>query len=274
MSLLQAILLGIIQGLTEFLPISSSGHLVLVPYLLGWNIPPEQAFIFDVLVQIGTLLAVIVYFWKDLVAIVVGFVRALIHLKPFENPEARLGWYLILATIPAGLFGVTIKKTVEAAFNSPVATAIFLFVTAGLLFLAELVGKRTRPLESLGWLDALIIGLFQAVSIFPGVSRSGSTITGGMIRNFERPAAARFSFLMSVPVMLAAGLLESIDLVKSPELSAFLPVVLVGMAVAAVVGYFAIRWLLSYLMRHSLRVFAIYCIVLGAITIIVSYVRG
>lgn len=274
MSLLQAILLGIVQGLTEFLPISSSAHLVLVPFLLGWKIPENQAFIFNVLVQDGTLLAVIIYFWKDLIAIISGFLRALFRGKPFEDANARMGWYLILATIPAGLFGLAIKKTVEAAFASAVATALFLLVTAGLLFLAEWIGKRTRTLESFNWLDALWMGLFQAISIFPGVSRSGSTITGGLIRNLDRPSAARFAFLMSIPVMLAAGLLESLDLVKSPDLVSQIPNVAAGFIAAAIVGYFAIRWLIGYLMRHSLKVFAIYCIVFSALTLIVAYVRG
>lgn len=274
MSLLQAILLGIIQGITEFLPISSSAHLVLVPFLLGWKLPAEQAFTFDVLVQDGTLLAVIIYYWKDLMSIAVSFVRSLLRGKPFSEPDARLGWYLILATVPAGLFGLLIKKQVEAAFASPAATGIFLFVTAGMLFLGETIGKRCRSLDSINWLDALIIGVFQAFSIFPGVSRSGATLTGGMQRNFDRPSAARFAFLMSIPVMVAAGLLETLDLLKSPELGSFLPVVALGTLVAAVVGYFAIRWLISYLMRHSLKVFAYYCIALGIVTLVVTYVRA
>ena len=168
MTLIQAIILGIIQGLTEFLPISSSAHLVIVPYLFGWQINPQVAFTFDVLVQNGTLVAVIIYFWKDLWGILKAFITGLLRRKPFEDPQARMGWYLILATIPAGIFGLLVKPSVEAAFGSVVATAAFLFVTTALLLAAELIGKRTRSLESFNWRDALVMGLFQALSIFPG----------------------------------------------------------------------------------------------------------
>lgn len=274
MSLLQAIILGIIQGLTEFLPVSSSAHLVLTPYFLGWKLPEEEAFIFNVLVQNGTLLAVIVYFWRDLTAIATGFVRGLLSGKPFGNEHARMGWYLILATIPAGLFGLLFKDVIEAAFSSALMTAVFLFVTAGLLLLVEYIGKRKRSLAELNWKDALVIGGFQMISVFPGVSRSGSTIAGGMARNLDRPSAARFAFLMSIPVMLAAGLLETVSLAQSPDVGRLLPVVLAGFLTAAVVGYFAIRWLIGYLMRHSLKAFAVYCLALGAVTLVVALIRG
>jgi undecaprenyl-diphosphatase len=274
MTLLQSILLGIVQGLTEFIPVSSSAHLVIVPYLLNWKIPPQQAFIFDVLVQVATLVAIFVYFWKDLVEIVRAVIQGLLHKKPFGDPQARLGWFLLLATIPAGLLGLLLKNAVESAFNSPRATALCLFVTAGLLVIAERIGKRSRPLDDLNWKDALWIGLFQAIAIFPGVSRSGATITGGMTRDFQRPAAARFAFLMSIPVMLAAGALASIDMLKLPNFSENFIVFLPGFIVAAIVGYLAIRWLLRYLVQHTLYDFAIYCVSLGLITLIVSFIRG
>ncbi len=272
MSLLEAIILGIIQGLTEFLPISSSAHLVLVPFLLGWEIPEEQVFPFGVLVQLGTLLAVILYFRKDLWEIIKAFVQGLLSRKPFADHNSRLGWYLILATIPAGLIGLLVKDLVEAAFNSPAATGFFLLLTAGLLFLAERIGKRDRPLEAITWKDALAMGGAQILSIFPGVSRSGSTMAGGLSRHLERPAAARFSFLMSIPVMLAAGILAGTDLMEMSNLGSFLPALAAGFIAAAVVGYASIHWLLSYLVRHSLRAFAIYCIILAAVTLIVFYV--
>lgn len=272
MNILHGIFLGIVQGLTEFLPISSSAHLVLVPYLLGWQFPEEQVFPFGVLVQMGTLVAVIIYFWNDLWRIARCWVEGLVHRKPFASFESRLGWYLILATIPAGLLGLLIKDQVEAAFNSPVFTAVSLFITAGLLILAERVGQRSRDLGSMKWQDALLMGVFQAASIFPGVSRSGSTMTGGMLRNLDRPAAARFSFLMSIPVMVAAGLLSVLDLGDVPNLGQFAPVIIAGVITAAVVGYLSIRWLLSYLTRHSLSTFSIYCVILGAVVIGSAYV--
>lgn len=273
MSLLQSIILGIVQGLTEFLPISSSAHLVLVPYWFNWNIPADQVFSFDVLVQLGTLLAVIIYFWKDLWQIIRAWMQALLQKSPFATQEARLGWFLILASIPAALAGVTIKDLVETAFGSPVATAVFLFVTALLLMLAEWLGKRQRTLAEFTWLDALIMGIGQAVALFPGVSRSGATISAGMFRHLDRPAAARFSFMMSVPVMLGAGVLSALDLKNIQNLSSFLPTLLAGFLAAAAVGYLAIHWLLRLLQRHSLYVFAVYCVLVGALTLGVSAIR-
>jgi undecaprenyl-diphosphatase len=266
--------LGIIQGLTEFLPISSSGHLVIVPYLFNWNIPPNQAFVFDVLVQVATLVAVFAYFWRDLGEIAREVIHGIRFRKPFDSQPARLGWQILLATIPAGIIGFFLKDTVEQAFASPLTTAIFLFGTAILLVIAELVGKRNRSLTELTWVDALWVGFFQAVSIFPGISRSGATMTGGMTRNLDRPGAARFSFLMSIPVMLAAGILAAFDLVQTPELVKMLPVFIPGFIVAGVTGYLAIRWLLRYLLRHTFYDFAIYCFIIGLITLVTYLIRG
>ncbi len=273
MTLIQSIILGFIQGLTEFLPVSSSGHLVIVPYLLGWDIPAGDAFVFDVLVQVATLMGVFAYFWKDLLNIASAFLRGLWRRQPFDAPEARLGWFILLATIPAGLFGLAIKDTVEAAFGNPAATALFLLVTAALLVAAERIGARRRSLEELTWQDALWIGFFQALAIFPGVSRSGATIVGGMTRQLERASAARFSFLISIPVMLAAGLLATMDLFKIPNLGAILPVFIPGFLTAAITGYFAIRWLLGFLIRHSLYGFSIYCVLVSSITLTIYLTR-
>lgn len=268
MTLIQAIILGIIQGLTEFLPISSSAHLVIAPFLLGWKIPEQQVFPFDVLVQLGTLLAVIIYFWSDLWAIVRAFFQGLIQRKPFADPLSRQGWLLILASIPAGLAGLLLKDLVDQAFQSVWITGLFLLVTAALLTVAEWAGKRSRSLESLGWLDAVWMGVAQALAIFPGISRSGATMAGGLVRNLNRTAAARFSFLMSIPVMLAAGGVALKDVLDTPGLSSMLPQIGVGFVAAAVVGYLSIRWLLRFVSTHSLRPFAVYCAGLGLLVVI------
>jgi undecaprenyl-diphosphatase len=268
MTIIQAIILGMVQGLTEFLPISSSGHLVLVPHLFGWEIQHEQAFIFDVLVQLGTLLAVIVYFWKDLVGILEAFLRGLIARQPFKDSQARMGWYLILATFPAMVIGWFLKEVVEAAFTSPAVTAGFLLLTAVLLLVAELVGKRDRKLGDVNWIDAVWIGAFQVLALFPGVSRSGATISGGMTRNLGRSVAARFSFLMAVPVMVAAGLLAILDLIRIPDAGLFLLPLLIGFVSAAVTGYLAIRWLLGYLANRSLYIFIIYLVIVSVIILV------
>lgn len=272
MTFLQAFILGIIQGLTEFLPVSSSAHLVLAPYLFGWKIPAAHIFPFDVLVQLGTLAAVILYFWKDLYAVLSAFVAGLIRREPFADPHAKMGWYLILATIPAGLAGLLLKDLVEKAFNSPLAAAWFLYATTLLLLLAEYFGKKIRQLGEITWKDALWIGCFQILAIFPGISRSGSTIAGGMVRHINRRDAGRFSFLMAVPVMLAAGLVSTLDLINIPDLKTFLPVLAVGFITAAIVGYFSIHWLLSFLARKSLAIFAFYCAVLATFVLLMTYV--
>ena len=274
MTILQSIILGIVQGLTEFLPISSSAHLVLTPYLFGWQIPADDAFIFDVLVQLGTLVAVIAYFWADLWAIVKAFLTGIWRKQPFADAQARLGWYIILATLPAVLGGFLIKDMVEAAFDSPIATALFLLVTAALLVAAERVGRRTSQMQAMNWIDAVIIGVFQLLAVFPGVSRSGSTIAGGMFRNLDRTSAARFSFLMSIPAMLGAGVLASIDLARMPNFASQLPTLAAGFVAAAVVGYLSIRWLLGYLTRRPLYIFAIYCVGLCLVILIFAVVRG
>lgn len=263
MTFFQSIVLGIIQGASEFLPISSSGHLVLAPYFFRWNIDPREAFVFDILVQVATLSAVIIYYWKDLVSISKAFITGIVNKKPFDDFNSRLGWYLILTTLPAGTAAVLFRDTFEEAFSDPRSAALFLLVTSLLLIIGELLGKRARKLESLSWPDSLIIGIFQALALFPGISRSGSTITGGLLRKFDRSASARFSFLMAVPVMSAAGLLALIDLFQSPELLTNVPVYLAGFLTSAIVGYFAIRWFIGYLSSQSLFIFAGYCAVLG-----------
>ncbi len=274
MNIIQSIILGIIQGITEFLPISSSAHLVLVPYWLNWNFPKEHIFVFDVLVQGGTTLAVIIYFWRDLVAIVKAVIRGLIIRKPFEDPNARLGWLVVLASIPAGLAGLLIKDLVESAFNSPMITAILLLGTSTLLIAAELLGKKMRNLQEIKTLDAILIGLFQAISIFPGISRSGATISGGLLRKLDRSSAARFSFLMSIPVMVAAMGLGFKDLLDIPDLTSFIPIMAVGIITSAIIGFLSIHWLLGYLKKHSLFGFALYCIGVWLITFIIFLFRG
>jgi len=274
MTLLQSIFLGIIQGLTEFLPISSSAHLVITPYIMNWQIPAQEAFIFDVLVQLGTLLAVIVYFRKDLYLVITGVINGLIHKHPFEEASSRLGWILVLATIPAVIAGLFFKDPIERVFGSPLATGLLLYGTALLLVIAEFVGKRIRQIENISWVDGLVVGLFQVISLLPGISRSGSTISGGMIRNLERPAAARFSFLMSIPVMLGAGTLAIFDLIRLPNFSVQIPTLIAGFITSAVVGYLTIRWLLGYLVTQRLFPFAIYCTVVSTSVILVYFIRS
>ena len=269
MSLLQAFILGIIQGLTEFIPVSSTAHLLIGQKVLG--LPANDAmFSFLVLVQIGTIISLFVYFWKDLISILVDTLKNLGGLRDFPSlpDNAKMGWYIMIATVPALLAGYLLKDAVEALFRLPLLeAAIRLFSAAVLLSLAEWLTQKDRQLDSMSWLDALVVGLFQIIAVFPGASRSGSTISGGMFRGFDRPSAARFAFLMSVPVMLAAGVYEMLDVIHMPGLAEFLPALAVGFITAAIVGWLAVRWLLSFLGKHSLYAFSIYCAVVGIIVL-------
>ncbi len=270
MTIAQAAVLGIVQGLTEFLPVSSSGHLVLVPHLLGWRLPGPEAFVFDVLVQWGTLFAVLAYFRRDLARIAAAMLRDLGQGRPLASQEGRLGWQIALATVPAVVAGLLFKEQIEGAFSSARATGLFLFATAGLLVAAETIGRRARAVEEMDGWDAWWIGCAQVLALLPGVSRSGATIAGGMARQLNREAAARFSFLMSVPVMLGAGVLALRDLAGLESTAAMVPPLMAGFTTALVSGYFAIRWLLGYLMRHSLYGFAAYCLLAGTVAVLTA----
>lgn len=273
MTIWQALILGIIQGITEFLPISSSGHLVITPFLLNWSIPEEYIFPFDVLVQMGTLVAVIIYFRKYLISIIIAVFKGIINKDPFGTSDAKLGWLVVLSTIPAIFGGLFLEDQVEAAFQSIQFTAYFLLFTALMLWLAEKLSDRIKKMEEISTLDAFIIGCFQVLAIFPGVSRSGSTIAGGLLRKLKREEAAKFSFLMSIPVMLGAGVMSINDLVNLPDLSSFLPLLSVGFVAAGIVGFLSIHWLLQFLNKNKLSYFSIYCVVLSIITLVVYYIR-
>lgn len=266
MNFFQAVVLGIIQGLTEFIPVSSTAHLLIGQKLFG--LPSNDAmFSFLVIVQLGTIVSLIVFYWTDLL----GLGRAF-FATPFSTQENRLAWYIIIATIPALLAGYLLKDAVEALFKQPMLEAsIRLFSAALLLTLAELLTRKNRALPSMTWLDALIVGLFQIISIFPGASRSGTTISAGMFRGLDRPSAARFAFLMSLPVMLAAGGYQTLEVLQMPNIGEFLPLIAAGFLTAAVVGWFAIRWLIDYLSKRSLYVFAAYCAAIGLICIVSAF---
>jgi undecaprenyl-diphosphatase len=269
MTLFQSIVLGIVQGLTEFIPISSSGHLVLVPHLLGWEIAPEANFVFNVLVQVATLVAVFAYFWSDIVTIIRVTLQDIKERQPSAHFSSRLAWLIVIATIPAGLMGLFLNETFEKAFSSPTATSIFLLVTAALLVTAEKLGKRSRALSEMTWVDAIWIGISQILALLPGISRSGATITGGMTRNLERAGSARFSFLMSIPIMIAAGVFASFKLTRISDFVELLPVFAAGFIAAAATGYLAIHWLLKFLSSRSLYGFAIYCAAFGILNLVI-----
>ncbi|HHT71099.1 MAG TPA: undecaprenyl-diphosphatase UppP, partial [Firmicutes bacterium] len=244
MNVLQAVVLGIVQGLGEFLPISSSAHLVLVPWLFNW---PEHGLTFDVALHLGTMLAVIAYFWRELLEVVFfGLTRP-------RSRDGQLFWYLAVASVPGAILGLLFEEQAETIFRSPWLIALMLAAMGIVLWLADKRGRKIRRIEDVTLLDSILVGISQGAAIIPGVSRSGITMTAGLLVGMEREAAARFSFLLSVPMVAGAGFYKLKDITFA---ALDLPFVL-GVIVAAMVGYWAIHFLLQYLRQGSYLVFAI-----------------
>jgi undecaprenyl-diphosphatase len=272
-----------LQGATEFFPVSSSGHLVLVPWLLRWQSP---GLVFDAVVHWGTAVAVIAYFWDDWLALIQAAINSLREWRFFRSQAAESGtwddqgagpaplaWLIVVGTLPGVLAGYFLEDFFERVFARPAAAAGFLLVTAGLLAASEWLGRRERDLDELEWLDALVVGVGQALAILPGISRSGATIAAGLVRGVKREPAARFSFLLATPIILGAGLLKVVELVGGGGLATYGPALLVGFLAAAAVGLGCIHFLLRYLQRRRLYPFALYCAVFGITCLLVSLVR-
>ncbi|MBM3677336.1 MAG: undecaprenyl-diphosphate phosphatase [Actinobacteria bacterium] len=266
MSILEAIVLGIIQGLTEFLPISSTGHLRIVPAFVGWEDPGAA---FTAVTQLGTLAAVVIYFRRDIVEIVTAWVASLHDPSRRSGPKARLGWYILLGTIPIVIFGVVFSDQIENGARSLRLIGTTLIVLGLVLLVAEKVGKRTRPIESLRWRDGIAIGLAQAAALVPGVSRSGATLTAGLFLGLERAAAARYSFLLSIPAVVLSGLYELKDI--GGENHASVGMTVIATILAFVAGYASIAFLLRFLANHTVYVFVAYRVVLGAVVLGLAY---
>jgi undecaprenyl-diphosphatase len=260
-NLIQALVLGALQGATEFLPVSSSGHLVLVPWLMGWENP---GILFDTTVHLGTLVAVLTYFRHDLTGLLIAWFRSL-SSRDRSDDQARLAWLLVVGTIPAVILGYLLEGFFERLFGRPLWVSALLVLTGLMLALSERLGKRRRRLESLGWHNALIIGLAQACAIAPGISRSGATIAGGLSQGLTREEAARFSFLLSAPVILGTGIFKLIGALSVGIPSGQWAVLLLGFVVSALSGYLFIRFLLAYVRHHRLYPFAIYCACVGMV---------
>ncbi len=271
MDLLQAIILGIVQGLAEPLPISSSGHLILVPWLIGW---PEHSLTFDVALHGGTALAFIVYFWRDWISLIGAFFAGLASRDFYSDYQRRLSLYILVATIPGAVFGVILESTVENAIRTPLLVAVLLMAMGVVLYVADHVSSRKRTINQLNMGDALIIGFSQALALIPGVSRSGITITAGLLRGVNRADSARFSFLLSGPIVTGAFLYNMAKMIRGGFPADERVPFIVGIAVAAVVGYAAISFLLGYLQKRSLTLFVVYRFAIGALVIALFFLRG
>ena len=265
-SLLHAAILGMVQGLTEFLPISSSAHLIVIPKFFGWTDPFINSAAFDVMLHMGTLLALVVYFWRDLISILKAWIVSIVERHIGDDQERRLAWLLLISTIPAAMLGAAFESTFDTAFRDSIAwIGVFSLVGAAILWLADRWGKRNRGMDRLRVSDAVSIGVAQALSLFPGISRSGITIGTGLFLGLERPTAARFAFLMSVPVIAGAGLWKSRELIGGGLEGAAVGDLVVGVATSAIFGFISIAFLLSYLRRHSLGIFIAYRVVFAIV---------
>lgn len=265
LELLQAILLGIVQGVTEFLPVSSSGHLLLGQYFMGLD-PDRFGLAFDVALHLGTLLAVVYFFWRDIVRLAFAFLRSLSpERRNLSNLDQRLAYLILAATVPAAAIGYFLEDFLSTAVRNPWVVVFTLALVGALFIVAEAVGSRSRQAAKMSFLGALGVGLAQAAALVPGVSRSGATITLGLFLGLRREEAARFSFLMSAPIIAGAGTLQ-LGQVISEGISPFGAVVFgIGFVTSSVVGYFAIKFFIAFVADHSLRAFAYYRFGLAAV---------
>jgi undecaprenyl-diphosphatase len=267
MTVFQALVLGILQGLSEFLPISSSAHLALAPWLLGWADPGLS---FDVALHFGTLVAVLWYFRREWISLLGAAKEIVVHRRVESESERRV-IYLIVATVPGAIAGLALESYAETTFRDPRLVAVALMLMGVVLWLVDRFAAQNRTLSSMRWQDALLIGLAQMFAIIPGVSRSGSTITAGRALNLSRESAAVFSFLMSMPIIAAAAVLKMPEALREHGLSAQM---VVGILASAVSGWLAITVLLRLVVRHSYGVFAVYRVVLGAGILFAIAARG
>ncbi len=258
MDILQIIVLALVQGLTEFLPISSSAHLILVPYLTDW---PDQGLAFDVAVHVGTLTAVVIYFRKEISKM---FFAWLASLKGRHCEDSRLAWGVLIGTIPVGLAGLLFKDVISEHLRTPLVIAATTIIFGFLLWYADWSGKRSRDEHSLSWKDIIIIGCAQAIALIPGTSRSGITITAGLMLGLTAPAAARFSFLLSIPVIVLAGGVETLDYLKVASINDTNDLI-IGALISAVSAYLCIHYFLLLLERIGMTPFVIYRLLLGIV---------
>ena len=262
MTVFQAVVLGIVQGLTEFLPVSSSAHLRIVPALFGWDDPGAA---FTAVSQIGTEAAVIIFFWRDIWRIVTAWLRSLFNRELRDDLDARMGWYIIFGTLPIGVLGLLFEAQIDTVARDLRLIAGTLIVLGLVLFVADRLARNAKGLEELTLRDALIYGFAQALALVPGVSRSGATISAGLFLGYERAAAARYAFLLAIPAVVASGLYKLPDALA--EDGPGLRLTLLATALAFVTGYASIAWLLRYVSTHSYLPFVAYRILLGLLVI-------
>ncbi len=273
MSTLEAIVLGIVQGLTEFLPISSTGHILFVPALAGW---PDPGAAFSAVIQLGTMAAVLVYFRTDLWRMAVAFVRSFSGDHPLwrsDDSDARIGWYIVLGTIPISIIGLVFADQIENDVRSLSLVAAVMILFSFVLMAADMKGAQDRDVKQLTLRDGIIIGLFQVLALIPGVSRSGATISGGLFLGLDRESATRYSFLLSVPAVVLSGLFELRKIGDGAGASVGVAPTIIATVLAFISGYLAIAFLLRFVRTHNFAVFVVYRVAVGA-TMLVLIAAG
>jgi undecaprenyl-diphosphatase len=266
MTVFEAIIYGIVQGLTEFLPISSTAHLKIVSSFMGWSDPGAA---FTAIVQIGTMLALIIYFFSDIVKFISYGIRSIRHKNLFETTESKHAWMIVCGTIPVVVFGLIFKNAIETYLRSLYVISSTLIVLALLLMVAEKRAKLQKNVSNVTWYDAIAMGFAQALALIPGVSRSGITITSGLLTGLTRESAARFAFLLGIPAVFASGLYELWEI--RYEISGNVSSIIIATVVSGIVGYLAIDFLLKYLKKHSTFIFIYYRIALGILILILLF---
>jgi undecaprenyl-diphosphatase len=288
MVIIQAIILGIIQGLTEFIPISSSAHLIIIPWLFKWTDPALTSLPFDVALHIGTLAAILIFFWRDWVRLIRAWFASIKERKIGDDVDRKWAWYVVLGCIPGGIAGVLFESKIDDAFHKAgepikqgaiLLMAAIIFLMAFILLAADKTAQHLRDSKDVKFKDAIWVGLAQALAIFPGVSRSGATITAGLALGLKRDTAAKFSFFLGAPIMLGAGLKSAYDLLQDVQAGASfsnlqLMLFPIGILVACVVGFFCIKYLLRYLQKHNTDIFVYYRIGLAILIAVVALIRG
>lgn len=265
MDWLHAVVLGAVEGITEFLPVSSTGHLTIVEKLFGYTIDTPEMTAFTAVIQIGSIAAAVVYFRRDIVRVAGAWLAGLFSAKKRASFDYRLGWYVIIGSIPVAVVGLVLKHDIETVFRSLWFVVAGLLVWSVVLWIADYVGKETRKEKDITWKDALIIGLVQCFALIPGVSRSGATISAGLLRGIDRVAATRISFFLGIPALVAAGVLESVTQAKHISTGIGWTPTIIATIVAFIVGYAAIAWLIKFISHHTFSVFIWYRVAVALI---------
>ena len=268
MGIIEAVLLGVIEGLTEFLPISSTGHLTLAEKLLGHSISSHDITAFTAIIQVGAIAATLIYFRQDIWRIVTGWFSGVFNNKHRQTPQYKLGWGIILGSIPIAIVGLAFKDQIETTLRNMWIVAIALILWSAVMFLADRVGRQNRQERNVTWRDTLIIGMAQCLALIPGVSRSGATISTGLLRGLDRVTATRLSFFLAIPALLAAAALQAVSEFGNISRGVGWTATLIGTITTFIVAYFAIAWLLKFIAKHDYSVFIVYRLALGLIIIV------